>query len=187
MNYSLSNFAQALADKGAHDMIMNVAQSIPGILTFVSGFSLLAGILIVIQGVQMLMDTNQSHSRHTVLGSIGVVVVGLLLISSPSLMWIVTDTLMGTTSDTSAAYTMLAYENNASLDSTANDILKVVFQFGMVIGAISVIRSLFIFHGVSLDKQGATVGKAFIYAIAGGLALNMQWVISVMKATALGG
>lgn len=172
---------------GLDGMFVALAKNTVNPLLFaIDVFCYIAGILIIVFGLQRFVKTAQEGARGPLgYGTLSMFVVAAALLAFPHMVGMLGNTIFGTT----ASLTKITFMSNiggvldANLEKQALNVLSACVAFIGVIGYLSVVRGLFIFKAHADGNGQATLFSAVTHLVAGIIAVNLGQFVNYMQNT----
>lgn len=148
-----------------------------------TGFSYIAGIILILIGISRLLKTEQEGARGPMgFGTIMTFLVAGILLSLNKILGATVNSIFdsGVTN-----YGELVYK--AGMDATAvghvNAVIGSIFAFVAIIGWISFIRGFFIMRGVAEGNSQASLMAGMTHIFGGAIAVNLGAFIQAVQST----
>ena len=167
---------------GLEQIIIGIADAVPAFRILLQDFAILVGIAYLVQGCLDLVNKSKGRQASTQDRGLGVltkIVVGAVLISFGFTVENIVNTISGN-------YIEFAVLNNQQVTgySKYNEVLTALLRIVQAIGLTGILRGLMICKAASSGQQQAGYGKAAIFIIGGGIAVNMLGAIKMFETTA---
>lgn len=168
-------------------MLVNFVGNIKNpIIAVIAALAFIFGASMIFFNMVKLSKFGADAKSNTLTPIITNLVIGALLMAISQTLDTSLLTLFGTgIGDVAGSgYTALAYQPGGSFDPTRfNNAIKAVFNFLVIVGALSFVRGFFILRQAVEGAGQATKGQAFTHIIGGTLLVNMPAFIRIIQNT----
>lgn len=173
--------AYALSFPNIDTMLDNINTQIPYLWALLTAFAYIAGFWLIFHGILQLKQYGDPHSmmssQKSFVGPITSLIVGAMLVYSPTVLLTGVATIFGTDST-------MAYPTDAPVDSSFTLMGQTLVTIVQFVGAVAFIRGLVHFHRLgSGQAQQGTFSKGLTHVIGGTLALNIVGTADVIGST----
>lgn len=185
VNASEFNFGEGPSGGALDDMFIRLATDIvPSVLSLLEVFVILAGLSFMMLGVHRLTKGAQEGPNGPLgLGTAFTFLVGSILLATPEMMGLFSNTIFGT--DTVKVNAILGFldGDESGLVERTQQVFSAITAFMVLIGFISFVRGWFILKSYAEGNQQATLMAASSHIIAGVLAVNIGPLINAVQVT----
>jgi hypothetical protein len=172
------------AGSGLDAMLVKLMKDIgQHLMSFMSVFAYLAGILLVMLGISRLLKSEQDGPRGPAgMGTIMTFLMGGALLASPELMGAFSSSMFDTSVVTSKGELQYV-EGLADGGKRANAVIAAIIAFVAILGWISFLRGFFIMRGIAEGDNQASMMAGVTHLLGGALAVNLGPVLNAIQAT----
>lgn len=167
----------------AGPMILQAAQSLPGLTTAAAALCYLLGVVFMVMGINSLREANEHGQRGQGSWKSGFVtmLVGTVLINIPEAVTTILTTVYQSTlmnGDSPLAY------SGGSLDGNSKLVMGAIVKFIQFVGFLAFVRGWLILKAVGDGGgQDASMGKAITHIFGGTMAINIVATTNIISDT----
>lgn len=179
-----TGFNTKTSGTGLDSMIVRLVADVIEPIVWAAGWlSWIAGLIFVVIAISRIMKSEQDGPRGpTGIGTIMTVLVAGCLFSLNSMISFVNTSIFGINKIQTKGVLQYQQGLGGSVDQI-HAVISAIVAFSYILGVISVVRSFFIFRGVSEGNSQASMMSAVTHMIGGVLAINIGSVIMAVQKT----
>jgi hypothetical protein len=178
--YSLFAANAAETKQTIGQTLINVSRSLPNIMIFISGFTVVVGVIFIILALfklKHLADFRNMMSGQQEIGkAIMMITIGVIFIWMPFMLQVFTVTIFGEG--------IGALQARYPVAAGSNQYYVAFFRIMQVVGVISFVRGWFILAGMAKGQhQPGTFGKSMTHIVAGIFLFHLKAFMGIAEQT----